>query len=109
HLDDAPFVVYNGDILSDVPLAPALQHHCDSGNEVTLVLRTRGEARNVAFDEGSGRVLDLRRVLRPEIEPRHLFTGIYFVEPEFIARIPAGRKSPVVPVFHEMIRAGAKI
>jgi len=109
HLSDGPFVVYNGDILSDVPLAPALQRHCDRGNEVTLVLRTRGENRNVAVDETSGRVLDLRRTLRPEIEPRHLFSGIYFVEPEFISRIPADRRLSVVPVFHEMIRSGAKL
>ena len=109
HLSDGPFIVYNGDILSDLPLAPALEAHRAAGNEVTLILRSHGGATNVAFDAASGRVLDLRRTLRPDIEPRHLFTGIYIVEPEFIARIPAAQKLSVVPVFHEMIRAGAKL
>ena len=109
HLDGGPFIVYNGDILSDLPLAPALARHRGSGDEVTLILRSRGENRNVAFDEAGGRVLDLRRALRPELEPRHLFTGIYIVEPAFIARIPAGKKLSVVPIFHDMIRSGAKL
>ncbi len=108
-LGDGPFIVYNGDILSDIPLDRAVQHHRESGNEVTLILRSQGENRNVTFDEQSGRILDLRRVLRPELEARFLFTGIYLVEPRFIQRIPPGVKLSVVPVFHEMIRAGAKI
>jgi NDP-sugar pyrophosphorylase family protein len=109
HLGDSPFIVYNGDILSDLPLAPALDAHRAAGNEVTLILRSNGGNTNVAFDDASGRILDLRRTLRPELGPRHLFTGIYIVEPQFIARIPAAQKISVVPVFHEMIRTGAKL
>ncbi len=107
HLGDGPFVVYNGDILSDVPLERAWAHHTASGNEVTLVLRSHGGNQNVSFD--AGRVLDLRRALSPDIVPGHVFTGIYFVEPGFIARIPAGVKMSVVPIFHTMIREGAKL
>lgn len=107
HLEGGPFVVYNGDILSDVPLERAWAHHLASGNEVTLVLRSHGGNQNVSFD--AGRVLDLRRALRPDIVPGHVFTGIYFVEPGFIARIPAGEKMSVVPIFHTMIREGAKL
>lgn len=108
-LGGGPFVVYNGDILSDLPLARAVEHHRAAGNEVTLVLRSTGENRNVTFDAASGQVLDLRRTLRPELTPTFLFTGIYLVQPEFIARIPAAQKISVVPVFHDMIRAGAKL
>jgi NDP-sugar pyrophosphorylase family protein len=109
HLSGGPFIVYNGDIFSNLPLAPALAAHRAAGNEVTLILRSHGGNTNVAFDSAAGRVLDLRRALRPEIEPRHLFTGIYIVEPQFIARIPPAQKLSVVPVFHDMIRAGAKL
>ena len=109
YLGDGPFIVCNGDILSDLPLAPALDAHRAAGNEVTLILRSHGGNTNVAFDDASGRILDLRRTLRPELEPRHLFTGIYIVEPQFIARIPAAQKISVVPVFHEMIRKSAKL
>lgn len=108
-LNGGPFIVYNGDILSDIPLQRAIDHHRAAGNEITLILRSRGENRNVTFDPANGSVLDLRRTLRPELEPQFLFTGIYLVEPTFIARIPAAQKISVVPIFHEMIRAGAKL
>lgn len=109
HLGDGPFWVYNGDIFSDLPLAEALDAHRVAGNEATLILRAHGGVTNVAFDPANQRILDLRRALRQDIEPRHLFTGIYLVEPQFIARIPPGQKLSVVPVFHDMIRAGAKL
>ena len=103
-LSAGPFVVYNGDILSDLPLVSAAAQHAASGCEVTLVLRSEGANCNVTFDQPSQRILDLRRTLRPNLEPAHLFTGIYFVQPEFLARIPAGKAISVVPIFHEMIR-----
>jgi NDP-sugar pyrophosphorylase family protein len=109
HLQNGPFVVYNGDILSDVPLLPAWERHVAGKAEVTIVLRSEGENRNVTFDPATGEVLDLRRALRPDLEPAHLFTGIYFVEPQFIERIPAGEKISVVPIFHAMIRAGIPV
>jgi len=108
-LGDGPFAVYNGDILSDFPLAEAWERHVASGDAVTLVLRSQGENRNVTFDAASGRVIDLRRALCPELSPEHLFTGVYFVQPEFITRIPAGEKISVVPIFHEMIREGVRV
>ncbi len=106
-LRHGPFIVYNGDILCTLDLERACQHHREAGNEVTLVLRSQGGNRNVLFADG--RVLDLRRELRPDAEPAHLFTGIYLVEPAFIDRIPPGQKLSVVPIFHQMIRTGAKI
>jgi NDP-sugar pyrophosphorylase family protein len=100
-----PFWVYNGDILSTLPLAPALAAHRAAENEVTLVLRSGGGPLQVAF--ANGRVLDLGSRLGRAGE--FLFTGIYLVEPRFLARIPAATKISVVPIFCEMIRAGAKI
>ena len=108
-LGDGPFIVYNGDILSDLPLSRAIQHHRSAGNEVTLILRSTGGNRNVTFHPASGRILDLRHTLRPELEPTFLFTGIYIVEPSFILRIPPAMKISVVPIFHEMIRTGARL
>jgi len=105
HLRHGPFAVYNGDILSTVDLQQAWEQHRAAGNEVTLVLRSQGGNRNVLFADG--RVLDLRQELQPQTKPGHLFTGIYLVEPAFIDRIPPGKKLSVVPIFHEMIRAGA--
>ncbi|MEQ1862671.1 MAG: nucleotidyltransferase family protein [Chthoniobacteraceae bacterium] len=100
-----PFWVYNGDILSTLPLAPALAAHREAGNEVTLVLRSSGGPLQVACE--SGRVLDIGA--RLGCAGSFLFTGIYLVEPAFLARIPAATKISVVPIFIEMIRTGAKL
>lgn len=108
-LQDGSFVVYNGDILCDLPIGEAWERHLENSSEVTLVLREQADNRNVAFDPVTAQVIDLRRVMRPEIPPGHLFTGIYFVEPDFINRIPRNRKLSVVPIFHEMIRDGSGV
>jgi mannose-1-phosphate guanylyltransferase len=108
-LGDTPFVVYNGDILSDLPLAPAIRAHSEHGNEVTMVLRSAGGPLQVAFDAASGRVTDIGNRVDATAGPRFLFSGIYIVSPQFVARIPAAMKISVVPIFCDMIREGAKL
>lgn len=105
HLRDGPFWVYNGDILSTLPLDAALRAHAESGNEVTLVLRSSGGTLNVAFEHD--RVVDLRNTFGRGGE--FLFTGICLMNPEFLARIPADTVISVVPIFCDMIRAGATV
>jgi NDP-sugar pyrophosphorylase family protein len=108
-LGDGPFIVHNGDILTDLPLLRALAYHVASGNEVTLVLRSDGGPLQVAFDDLSGRILDIGRRLDSAREPRHLFTGIYVVQPAFLGRIPRATRISVIPIFCDMIRGGAKL
>jgi NDP-sugar pyrophosphorylase family protein len=104
-----PFWVYNGDILSTLPLQEAWDAHQKAGNEVTLVLRSKDGPLQVSFDEKTGRVLDIGNRLDPHSSAGFLFTGIYLVQPSFLKRIPPATKLSVVPVFIEMIREGAKL
>lgn len=104
----APLVVYNGDILTDLPLGPALAHHRERGNEVTLVLRSHGGPLHIALEDAGG-VSDIHRKLGTQPKQEFLFTGIYIIQPEFFARIPPETKISVVPVFLEMIRRGATL
>ncbi len=107
--EDQSFVVYNGDILTDLPLKGAWEHHLRSENLVTLVLRSRGDELRVGFDEESGEVVDLRGQLRPDWSKRYQFTGIYFVSPAFLKYIRPGEIESVVLSFLEAIRNGEKI
>jgi len=108
-LGTGAFAVYNGDILSDLPLELAFRAHADRENEVTMILRSAGGPLQVAFDSASGRVTDIGKQVDANAAPRFLFTGIYLVNRAFIDRIPAATKISVVPIFCDMIRAGAKL
>lgn len=108
-LGGAPFVVYNGDILTDLPLEPAWRAHRERGNEVTLVLRSSGGPLQVALAPDGAEIVDIGGLLESPIAPRFLFTGVYFVQPEFLRRITAGQKISVIPIFLQMIRDGAKL
>jgi NDP-sugar pyrophosphorylase family protein len=107
--ENEAFWVYNGDILSTLPLHKAMEAHKRARNEVTLILRSKDGPLQVSLDADSGRIADLGRRLHPERDPEFLFTGIYLVEPAFLERIPSGVKLGVVPVFIEMIQQGERL
>ncbi len=109
-LKGEPFIVYNGDVLCDLPLEPAIAWHQQAGNEVTLILRSHGGPPHIALKEEepfgpypTGQVVDIRQKLGRQAGT-HLFTGIYLVEPSFFARLRL-EISSVIPVFLAMIEA----
>ena len=86
---DEPFFVYNGDVFTDLPLAPAMAQHRADGNLVTLILRSTGPVSNVAMDVRDRRVLDLRNARGTNHPDQYQFTGLYIVEPAFFKHLPA--------------------
>lgn len=106
---DGTFLVYNGDILTDLPLAPAMEGHRMAGNLVTLLLRRDAAVRNVAFDAESGQVLDLRNARGTNHPDQRGFTGIYLVEPAFFRYLIPGKIESVVTGFLRAIEAGEKV
>jgi NDP-sugar pyrophosphorylase family protein/tRNA A-37 threonylcarbamoyl transferase component Bud32 len=96
-------LVYNGDILSDLPLERLLAAHAAGGREVTLALRSDGPVRNVCLD-AEGEICDFRDLLGNPGSRRCLFTGIYIVEKRFLRRLTLGKIESVIPVFVEMLR-----
>jgi len=107
-LGGGDFIVYNGDILTDLPLAPAIAAHRASDNLVTLVLRSDGAARHIAWDAGTGKVGDIRNMLGTGLPTPYQFTGIYICRPEFLGRLHRGKHSVIVP-FLESIADGGRL
>ena len=103
-LGDAPFLVYNGDILATFPLESAIAHHFASGNEVTLILRTHGGRLDIAWDSTTGRIADIGYRLG-RVPNSHVFTGLYLVNPDFLHRLSL-EKISVIPSFLAMIKEG---
>jgi mannose-1-phosphate guanylyltransferase/mannose-1-phosphate guanylyltransferase/phosphomannomutase len=108
-LGEEPFLVYNADILCDLPLEPLLEEHARASNMVTLALRSHAGPQHIAFDRTSGRVLDIRNLAGTASRDEFVFTGIYAVEPEFFALLQSGVKRSVIPTFIEMIQRGLKL
>ena len=100
---DDSFAVYNGDILSDMDLTPAIEAHDNSSNLVTLVLRSEGEALQIAMDTSSGLVSDIRNILHTTSPTLYQFTGVYLVRPQFLDLLTPGKKESVIPAFLELI------
>jgi NDP-sugar pyrophosphorylase family protein/aminoglycoside/choline kinase family phosphotransferase len=101
--DDETILVYNGDILSNLPLSQLVAAHAAGGREVTLALRSDGPLRNVCLD-ARGEICDLRDLLGNPGVRRCLFTGIFIVERRFLRRLLPGKVESTIPVFAEMIR-----
>ncbi len=101
--EDETLLVYNGDIVSDLPLGRLLEAHRLGRKEVTLALRSRGPVTNVAVD-AEGAVCDIRDLLGNSGARRCQFTGIYLAEKRILGRLTPGKVESVVPVFVKMIR-----
>ena len=108
-LQDEPFLVYNGDILTDISLEEAMAAHQVEGNLVTLLLRSDVPVRNVAFDAASGRVLDLRNGLATNHPDQRGFTGLYVVSPAFFRYLVPGKVESVVAALLRAVAAGERI
>src|ERR1022692_2127681 len=105
HLGTKPFIVYSGDILTDVDLAPLIDEHFRSGNDVTLALRETGLATGVALRNGS--VVDIGNKFGHPGD--YDFANISIWNPEILQRIPAAKKISFIPVLTEWIRQDGKI
>lgn len=100
-----PFIVYSGDILTDIDLAPMIDSHFADGNDVTLALREGGLGTDMAVRDG--RVVDIAGKFG--LPGTCDFAGVSIWNPEIFARIPAGRKISFIPIVIEWIRQGGQI
>jgi mannose-1-phosphate guanylyltransferase len=105
-VEDERVLVYNGDILTELPLERLIATHKAQEREVTLALRSTGEPANVCLDERD-EICDMRFLLGNPGSRRCLFTGIYLVEKTFLRRIRPGDPVSVVPVLVDMLRERA--
>jgi NDP-sugar pyrophosphorylase family protein len=101
--DDARIIVYNGDIITNMPIELLIKKHFEFKTPVTLALRSNGPLLNVNVDE-SGFVCDMRHILKNEGVKKCLFAGIYIVEKSFLKRLTAGKIESIVLPLVEMIK-----
>ena len=100
--DREPFIVVNGDILTDIDLGPALETHQKRGDLVTLVLHDFAPFNQIKLNSQKD-ILEINPV--PEAG-RLAFTGIHIMKPEVLDHIPSGRFSCILECYRALIRAG---
>jgi mannose-1-phosphate guanylyltransferase len=103
-MEEGSLLIHNGDIFSSMDLGKLVEAHEESGDEVTLALRSDGGAKKISLGAG-GRVDDVRSEVRG-LPGTHVFTGIYCVKKDFLKRIPEGEIIAVIPGFQELVREG---
>lgn len=98
-LRDAPFLVYNSDIITDMNLAEFYRRHISSDALATLAVRRRSSSRYLLFDE-NGLLCGWRnaktgeeRTARPAAASEPMaFSGIHAVNPAIFDFMPAGQQ-----------------
>jgi mannose-1-phosphate guanylyltransferase len=101
--EDERIIVYNGDIITNMPIELLIRKHFDLQTSVTLALRSKGPLLNVNVDE-SGFVCDMRHILKNQGVKNCLFAGIYIVEKSFLKRLTAGKIESIVLPMVKMIK-----
>jgi NDP-sugar pyrophosphorylase family protein len=91
-LREGPFVVHNGDIISDIDIHALTDYHASSGNLVTLAIHDMPEFNNVYLDDDG----ELVSVGKSETGAKAAaFTGIAVYGPRFLDYLPEGKCSVI--------------
>src|SRR5262249_10387998 len=108
-MEGEPFIVYSGDILTDVAIERLLEAHFTKQNEVTLVLRSTGLSSDIRWCSDTGQILELFGDLKTDSAATYDFAGISVWNPSVFARIPENTKISFVPIIVEWLKSGGKI
>ncbi len=103
--DSDPFIVVNGDIVTDIDLSAAYRAHVENRNLATLVLHDFAPFNQI----GMNRQKDILEI-NPDPKPGRLaFTGIHILEPDVLNHIPPGRASCILESYRDLIRQGRTV
>ncbi|MDY0377913.1 MAG: sugar phosphate nucleotidyltransferase [Desulfobacterales bacterium] len=102
-----PFMVINGDIVTDIDLKAVYAHHIRNGNDATLVLCNHSAFNQVEVDSRN-------RITRFHSEPvpdrkAWTFTGIQVLSSVVLDYIPKNQFSSSIEAYRKMIADGRKI
>jgi NDP-sugar pyrophosphorylase family protein len=103
--DDDPFVVINGDIVTDINLTRAYEDHLKSGALVTLIVHDCEPFNQIEIDE-NGNISD---IARENLSGRLAFTGIHIMSPEVLSHIPDRVFYDIIACYQKLIASGKTI
>ena len=101
-----PFIVYSGDILTDIDLESLIDEHFRRQNDVTLALRNTGLAAGLTL-RPDGRLIAIAGAGGDS--DGYDFANVSVWNSDIFRRIPPARKISFVPVLSDWLRDGGKI
>jgi len=105
-LGTQPFIVYSGDILTDVDLEPLIEEHFRLLNDVTLGLR-RDTGLGAGVVARNGRIVAISNESNPTDNFDYANVSVW--NPEIFRRIPSNQKVSFIPIIAEWIRQSGRI
>ncbi|MFP3867655.1 MAG: sugar phosphate nucleotidyltransferase [Desulfobacteraceae bacterium] len=107
-LGDQPFLVVNGDIVTDLDLNTVYQAHRQEAL-ATMVLHDCPRF-NQVWRTAAGNVAGFGQPIPPDaVGPPLAFTGLQVVSPRLLERMPSGRVTNIIDQYRQVIAAGEKI
>jgi len=104
--DSEPFIVINGDILTDIDLSEPYEIHQRKRALATLILHDYGPFNKIRVDSA----LDIRDIPHETAldKPRRLaFTGVHVINPALLKYIPNGVFSDIIDCYRGLIKSGS--
>ena len=104
--DQAPFIVINGDILTDIDLKKAYNYHLKQENLVTLVLHDFPVHNKIMVDDDMN-ILAIER--GTNVSGALAFTGIQVLNPEVLELMPEDTNYNIIRCYKKLIQEARPI
>jgi mannose-1-phosphate guanylyltransferase len=108
-IGDEIFVVYSGDILTDIPIESLLDEHLTKNNDVTIALRNTGFSSVISWSPDSSRVVDILGELDSSVPGQYDFAGLSVWNPSVFGRLPENESFSFIRTLIEWMRTGGAI
>lgn len=103
--DDEPFIVINSDVLTNIHLGRAYEHHRRSERLATLILHDWGPYNKISTDPHG----DIARIPHSYVSRGLAFTGIHILEPALLSHISGTGFSDITDCYRDLILSGKPI
>jgi mannose-1-phosphate guanylyltransferase len=101
---DSPFLVINGDIVTDIDLQKAIDFHQSHQGPVTLILHDYPEFNQISVNP-AGRIQGFRQ----EKGMGLAFTGIHILDRRIFDFLPSAMSYDIIPIYQQMIQKGISV
>ena len=98
--NEEPFIVVNGDTLTDIDIKKVYQYHRERNNLVTMVLQDLPRHNKIRLDGGMN-ILSINK--GSNLTGCLAFTGIHVIDPEILDYIPRNKKYNILDCYSLLI------